>query len=298
MGYRSLNNGLPFLQSAMWRTVLFPIIRLVLALVFVLVPIGIVQVFVKSLGVPPTDNLIFTCLAIPVAFFAYWGYVRLIEHRPATELAIAGAPKELGVGMLLGTALFTVTIGILWALGYYHVMGTNEWIVLVYSISMAVLSGFIEELITRGIIFRIIEESLGTWIALAFSAFLFGSMHLGNPHASVTSAIAIALEAGLLLGACYILTRRLWLAIGLHLAWNFTQGGIFGVAVSGTTAKGILQSNLTGPEILSGGAFGAEASVVAVLVCVTGFLFVIVKARKKGQILQPFWIRTKESRAT
>ena len=293
-----MNNKVPFLQSALWRTLLFPIVRLVLALLFVLIPISLVQAFAKSFGASSIDNLIFTCLAVPVAFLAYWGYVRLVEQRSTTELAIAGAPNELGFGMLLGAGLFTVTIGILWVLGYFHITGANRWNVLVPSISMAVLSGFIEELITRGIIFRIIEESLGTWIALALSALLFGSMHLGNPHATVTSAVAIALEAGLLLGACYILTRRLWLAIGAHLAWNFTQGGIFGVAVSGTTAQGIFQSNLTGPEILSGGAFGAEASVVAVLVCVSGFLFVIARARTKGQIIQPFWMRTEEGRTT
>jgi len=144
----------------------------------------------------------------------------------------------------------------------------------------------------RGIIFRIIEESLGTWIALVLSAILFGAMHLGNPNATVSSALAIALEAGLLLAACYVLTRRLWLAIGLHLAWNFTQGGIFGVAVSGTTPMGILQSTLTGPDFLSGGAFGAEASIFAVVVCTSGFIFVIVKAYRKGHITKPYWLRT------
>jgi membrane protease YdiL (CAAX protease family) len=293
-----LSNQLPFLQSTLWKAVLFPIIRVVLALFFVLIPVGLVQIFVKSLITSSDGSLIFTSLAVPAAFAAYWGYVRLVERRTVDELAVSGAPRELGLGLLLGTGLFTITIGILWAAGFYHVTGTDGWFVLVESLSLAVMSGFIEELITRGIIFRIIEDSLGTWIALALSALLFGSMHLGNPHATLFSAMAIALEAGLLLGACYIVTRRLWLAIGVHLAWNFTQGGIFGVAVSGTTPHGILQSNLTGPEILSGGAFGAEASVVAVIVCVTGFLVIIVKARKKGQIIQPFWIRTDEIQAT
>jgi uncharacterized protein len=286
-----LSNQRPFLESTFWKAVIFPILRLVLALFFVALPIGIIQIFVKSLGVSTYGELLFTLLVVPAAFATYWGYVRLVERRPVAELAPAGAPKEFGLGLLFGTGLFTVTIGILWGAGFYHITGTNGWFMLVESMSMAIMSGFIEELITRGIIFRIIEDSVGTWIALAVSALMFGSMHLGNPNATLTSAAAIALEAGLLLGACYIVTRRLWLAIGVHLAWNFTQGGIFGVAVSGTTPHGILQSTLTGPEILSGGAFGAEASVVAVVVCVTGFVFVIVRARRKGQIIQPFWAR-------
>lgn len=291
-------NSPSFLQSRLWTFVVFPAIRLVLALLFVGIPIALVQVFVKSLELQSYGDLLFTCLVVPVAFAAYWGYVRLVERRAVTELSIARSPQEFGIGLVVGAGLFTVTIGILWAGGFYHITGSNNWFMLVESMGMAVMSGFVEELMIRGIIFRIIEESVGTWIALVFSALLFGAMHLGNPHATVASAIAIALEAGLLLGACYVFTRRLWFAIGLHLAWNFVQGGIFGVAVSGTTPKGILQSTLTGPEILSGGAFGAEASIVAVVVCVSGFVFVILKAHKKGQIMKPFWLRDIENRGT
>ena len=293
-----MNNQPPFLQSTFWKAGLFPIIRLVLALLSVLIPVGLIQILVKSLVTSSDGGLIFTSFAVPAAFAAYWGYVRLVERRSVDELALPPFPKEFGLGLILGAGLFSITIGVLWGAGFYHVTGTAGWFVLVESLGMAILSGFLEELIARGIIFRIIEDSLGTWIALALSALLFGSLHLGNPHATLTSAAAIALEAGLLLGACYIVTRRLWLAIGVHLAWNFTQGGIFGVAVSGTTPHGILLSNLTGPEILSGGAFGAEASVVAVLVCVTGFLVIIVKARKKGEIIQPFWLRSNDTLAT
>lgn len=271
---------------------------MVLALLFTVVPVNIVQILVKSLVAPPYDMVFFAFLAVPAAFLAYWGYVRLIERRNASEIAFVGAPKELGLGIGLGTGLFTVTVGLLWAFGFYHVTGTNGWSVLIASLSLSVMSGFIEELLVRGIIFRIMEESLGTWIALSFSAVLFGFMHLGNPNASLTSAMAIALEAGLLLGACYVLTRRLWLAIGVHFAWNFAQGGIFGVAVSGNTSKGLLQSYLVGPEILSGGAFGAEASIFAVVVCVTGFSFIIVNAHRQGRLLMPFWMRKEKQAAT
>ncbi len=281
----------PFLQSTLWKAVLFPFIRLVLALTFVFIPIGLVQMTVKSFEAIAHPDILYTCLVVPTTYAAYWVYVRLIERRPVAELGVSRSLSEFAAGLLAGTGLFTITIGGLWAFGCYHITGTNYWFMLVESMGMAVLSGFVEELLTRGIIFRIIEESVGTWIALVLSALLFGAMHLGNPNATVTSATAIALEAGLLLGACYVLTRRLWFAVGLHLAWNFTQGGIFGVAVSGTTPKGILQSTLTGPPLLSGGGFGAEASIVAVIVCVTGFIVVIIKARNKGRIVKPFWQR-------
>ncbi len=286
-----MNNGTSFFDTALWQFGLLPIIRLVLALFFVSIPIGVVQVVVKSINTPVDGMLLFTCLAVPSAFLAYRWYVHLIEKRKASELALTTAPQEFGVGLLIGAALFTTTVGFLWIFGFYHVTGSSSWNVLIGSLTLSVMSGFLEELIARGIIFRILEDVLGTWIALALSALLFGMMHLGNPHATWTSAIAIALEAGLMLGGAYILTRRLWLAIGLHLAWNFTQGGIFGVSVSGTGANGILQSTLTGPDLLSGGAFGAEASVFAVIVCVSGFVIIIARAVKQGRIVQPFWMR-------
>jgi len=293
-----VSNQRPFLQSTVWKAGLFPIVRLFLALLFVAIPIAAMQALVKSLGLMRYGDVLFMVLTIPIAFLAYWAYVRLIERRPLRELSLVGAPKELGQGILFGVGLFTIVIVILWAAGFYHVTGTSAWTVLIESVSLSVFSGFIEELITRGIIFRIMEESLGTWNGLALSAILFGSMHLGNPNATLESAAAIALEAGLLLGGCYVLTRRLWLAIGLHLAWNFTQGGIFGVPVSGTTPNGILRSTLTGPAILSGGPFGAEASIVAVVVCVSGFLFIIVRAYKKGNVVRAYWNRRPDNQTT
>ncbi len=94
----------------------------------------------------------------------------------------------------------------------------------------------------RGVLFRIVEESLGSWIALALSAALFGALHAFNPGATLTSSIAIALEAGVLLAAVFMVTRRLWMVIGLHTAWNFTEGGVFGASVSGGDAHGMLAS--------------------------------------------------------
>ena len=95
----------------------------------------------------------------------------------------------------------------------------------------------------------------------------------------------------MLLAAAYMLTRRLWLCIGTHIAWNFTQGGIFSVAVSGGSSKGLLQSRMIGPDWLTGGAFGAEASVVALVVCLAAGIALVVLAAKKGHKVSAFWSR-------
>ena len=115
--------------------------------------------------------------------------------------------------------------------------------------------------------------------------------HLLNPRSSWTAAVFIAVEAGVTLAAAYITTRRLWMPIGMHFAWNFTQGGVFGVPVSGIPVQGMLDSKLTGPELISGGAFGAENSIFAVLVCTSAAIYLLARAARNGQIIRPFWAR-------
>ena len=124
-----------------------------------------------------------------------------------------------------------------------------------------------EELMFRGVLFRWIDEKWGFWAALLASALLFGILHISNPGGTLWSSIAIAIEAGLLLGAAYKWSGTLWVPVGIHWAWNFSQGNLFGFKVSGQEAgESLLQAQIEGADWLTGGAFGAEASVVAVVV--------------------------------
>jgi hypothetical protein len=152
-----------------------------------------------------------------------------------------------------------------------------------------ILAAVLEEVAMRGIIFRILEQWLGSWIALALSAAIFGLLHLLNPGTTLLNAVSIMLEAGIMLAAAYMLTRRLWLCIGIHFAWNFTQGGIFSAAVSGGATRGLLQAKLVGAEWLTGGAFGVEASAVALTVCACAGLLFVIAAKRKGNVVRPSW---------
>ena len=205
--------------------------------------------------------------ALP-ALLGYAILVRLVERRPLRELSPRTIPTCGLVGFITGTVLFSAVVGVLWLAGSYHVTGTNpqvDWLpgVLVVGIG----AGIGEEIIARGVLFRIAEEGLGTWWALAVSALFFGAAHIFNPGATLWSSAAIAIEAGLLLAMIYHVTRSLWACIGLHAAWNIMQGTIYGIPVSGSKADGWLVSTRTGPDWLSGGVFGAEASVVALGLC-------------------------------
>ena len=184
-----------------------------------------------------------------------------------------------------------MTVGLIAALGYYRVEEIGAWSALAAAFHMAVASSYIEEVIFRGVIFRITEEALGTWLALGITVALFGLVHLGNPNASLYGAAAIGIEAGVLLGAAYVLTRRLWLVIGIHFGWNFIQGGVFGPNVSGIRVESLLRSELSGPELLSGGSLGVEGSIIAIIVCLLASLAILHRARRQDRFIQPFWRR-------
>ncbi|GEL94062.1 CPBP family intramembrane glutamic endopeptidase [Cellulomonas composti] len=221
-----------------------------------------------------------------LALLAYRWVVRRTERRRPVEVELAGARAGLGAGLLVGTAMFVGVIGAIALLGGYRVEGWGSLTGAAGLLGVAVASGVTEELLFRGVLFRVIEERAGTWVSLGFTAALFGAMHLVNPHASLWGAIAIAVEAGVMLAAAYAATRSLWLPIGLHIGWNFAQSGIFGTEVSGAdTAMGLLHGVTSGPVALSGGAFGPEASVVAVLAGAAAAAVFLRLAHQRGRIV-------------
>ena len=286
-------------RDRLLRVVRFPLVRIVLAVIVVSIALNAIKGLLKLAGLAPGRGstsslalaLLSTVITIAVIHAAYLAYVRFVEGRAATEFAASGAIREVVLGTLIGALLFALTIGLLWAGGWYRVTGSNPAIVIVRPLLGAAGAAYVEELIVRGILFRNIEEMLGSWLALALTAALFGLAHMFNPHATIVSALAIALEAGVLLGAAYMMTRRLWLAIGIHFAWNFVQGGVFGVAVSGNASRGILRGELHGPTLVTGGSFGAEGSVIAVAVCLAAAVPLLVLARRRGNVVAPMWRR-------
>jgi uncharacterized protein len=228
-----------------------------------------------------------------IAMLGMYGIVvHYCERRQVTELALKPAARELSLGLLLGFGLYTLCMVVLMLTGSFRIQGVNDWHVLISGLSIALATGVYEELLFRGGVFRLAEEWFGTWWALVVSSLLFGYMHLGNEEATLQGVISISLGASILLAGCYLLTRRLWLGIGLHAAWNYTQGSVYSGIVSGNAPpKGYFKSTLQGPEWLTGGSFGVEASVVAFLVCAGVGVWMVVAAKRRGHILPPFWKR-------
>jgi hypothetical protein len=218
---------------------------------------------------------------------AYLFLVRVIERRWPAELGIRSFARGMTIGAIAGVGLISIVVLLLWVAGGYRITGSDAgidwWMPLVTTGFGAAIS---EEIISRGVLFRIAEEGLGTARALMISAVFFGGVHLVNPGATMWSALAITIEAGLLLGMLYHVTRSLWPCIGLHVGWNFAQGTVWGIPVSGTRSPSFLVSERVGPEWLTGGVWGAEASVLAVLVCSVATLLLLAQAYRRGTFVQ------------
>lgn len=241
------------------------------------------------------DAVLVSCGVAAIFCGVFELFRRYVEGEPARELDRRKAMTELPAGILIGLAIFSLIVAVIWAFGGYRVIGYHDAGVLIPALAVAISSGFSEEIIFRGFFFRLTEKWLGTWWALGLSAALFGALHLGNPNATLLAAVAIMLEAGIMLAAIYMLTRRLWMAIGLHGAWNFAQGGIYGIAVSGGEMDGILRPDMRGSDLLTGGAFGAEASLPAIIVATAFGLVLLQLAWRRGAFIAPLWNRRRQS---
>lgn len=278
-----------------WKRITeFPLVAMLIALVLLLGSSFIGNLIAKDF--PPMgkteEALVKSGFVLWIVFVTYYYGIARLGAVPRNDFRFGHAMRDLGGGVGIGFALFAIVVGIAALTGVYSVTGAGSANGLVLAlVSTAIVPAIVEELLFRGILFRWIEEFGGTWAALLITSALFGAAHSFNPNATAFSSFAIACEAGLLLGGAYMLTRSLWLPMGIHGAWNFTQGAIFDVPVSGINQDGLVQAKLSGPELLSGGSFGLEASVIALAVASLAGLWLVWLAVKRGHVEPPWWVR-------
>ena len=200
----------------------------------------------------------------------YAAAVRWGERRTVNELELRPAPRELALGMLAGGAAIAAIIAIQWLFGWVTIEPRRVDAVAL-ALRDSIRSGVLEELVLRLVILRLLWRAFGIWPAIVIAALIFGLLHLANPDSSWFAALCLIAGEGIGI-AFYLITGRIWASIGMHAAWNFTQGWIFGAVVSGTVdiAGGplALRPAAQVPDMLSGGGFGPEASLAALLVSV------------------------------
>lgn len=280
-----------------WRRIAdLPFVAMLIALALYVLAMGVGVALGSLVGAlfPSLETAIFVARVIMVAVVVVTyklAISRLGEHR-RDDLPAAGALPGFGFGALLGLLIFSLAVGAAAMADVYNIVGAGSTRQLAHDLVIsALVPAFMEEILFRGILFRWIEQFAGSAIALLLTGAFFGLAHLFNPNATLVAALGIAVEAGLLLGAAYMLARNLWLAIGLHAAWNFTQGFIFDIPVSGIPEEGLVTAKLSGPAILSGGGFGLEASLFAMVVATIAGALLLLLAIRRGEWVQPSWQR-------
>jgi membrane protease YdiL (CAAX protease family) len=214
--------------------------------------------------------------------FIYRALVASIETREASELSLNPGAKLAILGFATGFALCCTVVGLLWLMGAARLTG-GDTSRLAAALAAALMASVGEELLFRGVLFRILEQALGTLMALLGSALLFGLAHMLNPSATLIGSLIIAVEAGLMLGMAFVATRNIWFPMGIHLAWNFTQGGIFGASGSATASPSLVQTAFAGPDWLTGGVAGTENSIITVTFCIVLVIIFVLASRRRNR---------------
>ena len=194
--------------------------------------------------------------------------IRYVEANDACKIAPRKDISSIGNGLFIGFSYFIIVTVTMSLCGYYHIKSIQfDWEKQLFSFTLFFLVAVSEEIFFRGILFRMINRRWIIWAALVISALIFGGLHIFNDNATLWSSIAIAIEAGSLLGAAYAYSKNIWLPIGIHWIWNYTQGNILGFPVSGEdNVTSIITPEISGPQWLTGGSFGAEASVISAVI--------------------------------
>ncbi len=150
-----------------------------------------------------------------------------------------------------------------------------------------ILQGGTEELVTRGWLFPAVSAKSNIFIGILISSALFGALHLFNPGVTVLSIVNIILDG---IFACFLMLKydNMWVLAGMHGAWNFVQGNIYGIQVSGQGAStSILNySSQSSVDLLSGGAFGAEGSIFATIVLIGCIAYLYWSLKKENRLPQ------------
>ena len=278
-----------------WRLILHFLLLPTTLLVFSL-PGALLLVLWPLNRLPSEESqiLLAEILTIVVFTFATWLARRLLDRRSFRSLGF-----ELNRHVLTDLAFGFVVPGVLMggiyvfesALGWLHFEGwawqafPTEAVVrglAVYSL-VFVLTGYGEELVSRGYQLQNLAAGLNLPLAVFISSAIFAALHLANPGASWASVLGI-LGAGYFLAYAWVRTRQLWLSIGLHIGWNVFEGVVFGFPVSGLNVFRLIQHQPAGPALITGGEFGPEGGLVVLPALVVGALLVSLYTRGRRQL--------------
>ncbi len=270
-----------------------PFTRILLGLIVCFIAFILAQqVTGKILDLTPANknlrNLIKGIISSIAVVGTYIYFFRKYEKRKVTEFSNKGMGNYILIGIGIGALLQCLTILVIIANGGFEIVSVNPVSDMIIPFTVAFSVAIFEEILIRGIIFRILEEKLGSYISLIITAIIFGALHLANPNSTLLSGLCVGIEAGFLMGAAYIYTRNLWFPIAIHFAWNFMQSGVFGAITSGNEkTASLLSTKITGSQLITGGEFGPEGTIQAIIFCLLAAI--ILLKLSKNKIISPYW---------
>ena len=272
-----------------WSTILvFPITRIILgSVICVSIFIGVQNFIIKPflLSIIPSEDIAKTItnyISVIVLLASYYFLFRFYEKRNVTELSLKYLPKEFTSGLIFGFSIISLVILALYVLGYYSISSISNYNYFLKPFSILVGAALLEEIFYRGILYRILENWQGTFIALFIMALLFELPHTFNENTTLLSFL-LGVIFGLTHGLMFTYTKRIWLPFAFHLGWNFAQP-FYGSNLSGLEDLGsVIKAKFEGPKLLIGTNYGVEDSIISVIflsiICIA-FLYASIKERK------------------
>lgn len=272
------NADLQYLRAG-WRIGIFVLIFAVCS-VAVAVPFTIMAKYFPGIK----SILLQTFLSYAALTAATWIMLRIIDKRPFRSVGLQFGQawgKELLLGVLMGSGMMTTIVIIMYSSGMmvieFRPLEVQEVMLIFFnSFFLYVVVGYGEELMFRGYIFQVFCEGTNRIIPVITISLLFALAHANNPNVSLFGLINVGL-AGVWLSAAYLKTNALWFPVGLHFSWNFFQGFVYSLPVSGTTSvkEQIGTAIVTGPVWLTGGTFGPEGGALATLMLIVATIMIM-----------------------
>jgi uncharacterized protein len=272
------------------KVLYFPLTKIIVGIVVPFSLFVVIQNFVlkpffysiiqdKSIADP-----IIIFISVIVILVSYYYLFRLYDKREITELSLKHLPKEMFGGFLFGFLTISLSIFILYLLGNYQAFSITTTQYSARMFTVLLFAGIVEDLFHRGLIVRVIENWFGTHIAIVI-AMLVELQHISNPNTNLFDLI-LYLIWGFTMAMMFIYTKRIWLPYFFHIGWNFSQP-FYGSKLTGANDFGtIIQSKFTGPELLTGGAFGIENSIFTLsFLLLIGMTFYYL-TKKEGKIVK------------
>jgi membrane protease YdiL (CAAX protease family) len=278
------------MNTRLKKFLLFPIVTILAGIICCMGTMILVKTYIaepvlyKLFDNKQLADTIKNCVSFSILLTSYYLFSRYYERRRPVEIAVRNLPVTLLGGFALGFLAISLAIFILYLLGCYRIIGLSTANYSLKLFTLLLTAALVEDLLTRGLIIRVLENWLGTYITL-WIAMLIETMHVFNPNSTLFSTL-MDLGWGFTMAMLYVYTKRIWLPFFFHVGWNFAQP-FYGSNLTGLEDMGtILQSKFKGPTLLTGGKVGVEASVFTVLILLAIGIVFFYRAKKEGKIVR------------